>query len=201
VLPLRAGGFDARCPSTAKEEAVSRVLDDLELRIATALQVDPRASWRRIAAVLGEPERTVARRGNDLIESRLVNIVGIRLRPPSRHMHFTPTYSSWLNQVERFFGFVTEDLLRRGDPRSVQALEADIRTWISEWNTNPHPSPDKDRRTNPRIPRATSEPNFRRRTLAMRVSWLWSGAGPRWRSILRHNGERMLLLRCTAGRR
>ena len=58
---------------------------------------------------------------------------------PRFHMHFTPTYSSWLNQVERFFGFVTEDLLRRSDHRSVQALEADIRKWVSEWNTNPTP--------------------------------------------------------------
>lgn len=54
-------------------------------------------------------------------------------------MHFTPTYSSWLNKVERFFGFVTEDLLRRSDHRSVQALESDIREWVSEWNTNPTP--------------------------------------------------------------
>ena len=58
---------------------------------------------------------------------------------PRFHMHFTPTYSSWLNQVERFFGFVTEDLLRRSDHRSVQALESDLRKWVSEWNTNPTP--------------------------------------------------------------
>jgi transposase len=58
---------------------------------------------------------------------------------PRFHMHLTPTYSSWLNQVERFFGFVTEDLLRRSDHRSVQALESDIRKWVPEWNTNPTP--------------------------------------------------------------
>ena len=58
---------------------------------------------------------------------------------PRFHMHFTPTYSSWLNQVERFFGFVTEDLLRRSDHRSVQALEADIRNWVKAWNENPTP--------------------------------------------------------------
>ncbi|CCQ46143.1 putative transposase [Pseudarthrobacter siccitolerans] len=58
---------------------------------------------------------------------------------PRFHMHFTPTYSSWLNQVERFFGFVTEDLLRRSDHRSVQALESDIRKWVTEWNTSPTP--------------------------------------------------------------
>jgi hypothetical protein len=37
-------------------------------------------------------------------------------------MHFRPIYSSWLNQFERFFGFVTEDL--RSDHRGVQALES-----------------------------------------------------------------------------
>ncbi|MDR7081084.1 transposase/transposase-like protein [Arthrobacter ginsengisoli] len=58
---------------------------------------------------------------------------------PRFHLHFTPTYSSWLNQVERFFGFVTEDLLRRSDHRSVQALEADIRKWVKAWNENPTP--------------------------------------------------------------
>jgi len=54
-------------------------------------------------------------------------------------LHHTPTYSSWLNQVERWFAYLTEDLLQRGDHRSVQALEADIRTWVKAWNDNPRP--------------------------------------------------------------
>jgi len=58
---------------------------------------------------------------------------------PRFHMHFTPTYSSWINQVERFFGFVTADLLQRSDHGSVQALEADIRAWVKNWNHNPRP--------------------------------------------------------------
>ena len=58
---------------------------------------------------------------------------------PRFHMHFTPTYSSWINQVERFFAYVTTDLLQRSDHRSVQALEADIRKWIKAWNENPQP--------------------------------------------------------------
>jgi transposase len=58
---------------------------------------------------------------------------------PRFHMHFTPTYSSWLNQVERFFGFVTQDLLQRSDHRSVQALEKDIRDWVAAWNQDPKP--------------------------------------------------------------
>jgi transposase len=58
---------------------------------------------------------------------------------PRFHMHFTPTYSSWLNQVERFFAYVTADLLQRSDHRSVQALENDIRKWVKAWNENPDP--------------------------------------------------------------
>src|SRR5882757_7456797 len=58
---------------------------------------------------------------------------------PRFHMHFTPTYSSWLNQVERWFGLLTDKKLRRGAHKSVQALERDIRDWITNWNNNPKP--------------------------------------------------------------
>lgn len=58
---------------------------------------------------------------------------------PRFHMHFTPTYSSWLNQVERWFGLLTDQKLRRGAHRSIQALEKDIRDWITAWNDNPRP--------------------------------------------------------------
>ena len=58
---------------------------------------------------------------------------------PRFTMHFTPTYSSWINQVERFFAYVTADLLQRSDHRSVQALEADIRNWVKGWNEDPKP--------------------------------------------------------------
>jgi transposase len=58
---------------------------------------------------------------------------------PRFHMHFTPTSSSWVNQVERWFGFLTDQMIRRGTHKSVQALEADIRSWIANWNGNPRP--------------------------------------------------------------
>lgn len=58
---------------------------------------------------------------------------------PRFHMHFTPTYSSWLNQVERWFALLTDKQLRRGAHRSVQALEKDIRAWIENWNDDPRP--------------------------------------------------------------
>jgi transposase len=58
---------------------------------------------------------------------------------PRFHVHYTPTYSSWINQVERWFGYLTDDLLRRSDHRSVQALEKDVRDWVKAWNENPKP--------------------------------------------------------------
>lgn len=58
---------------------------------------------------------------------------------PRFHLHFTPTYSSWLNQVERWFGLLTDQQLRRGVHKSIQALEKDIRDWIASWNENPRP--------------------------------------------------------------
>ncbi len=60
-------------------------------------------------------------------------------RHPRFHLHFTPTGSSWINQVERWFGYLTDQMLRRGVHKSVQALEADIRAWIERWNQTPGP--------------------------------------------------------------
>src|SRR6266568_936792 len=60
-------------------------------------------------------------------------------RHPRIHLHFTPTGSSWINQVERWFGFLTDQLIRRGVHKSVQSLEHDIREWVSTWNNDPKP--------------------------------------------------------------
>jgi transposase len=54
-------------------------------------------------------------------------------------LHFTPTSSSWLNLVERWFAELTTKKLRRGAHRSVRQLNADIRAWIDSWNDNPRP--------------------------------------------------------------
>ena len=60
-------------------------------------------------------------------------------RHPRFHLHFTPTGSSRINQVERWFGFLTGQLLQRGVHQSVQALEGDIRAWVADWNQHPRP--------------------------------------------------------------
>ncbi len=58
---------------------------------------------------------------------------------PRFKLHFTPTGSSWINQVERWFAFLTDQLLRRGVHKSVVALEKDVREWITNWNADPKP--------------------------------------------------------------
>jgi transposase len=61
------------------------------------------------------------------------------IKHPRFHLHFTPTSSSWLNLVERWFAELTNRKLRRSPHRSVAELEADIRTWINHWNADPKP--------------------------------------------------------------
>ena len=58
---------------------------------------------------------------------------------PRFTLHFTPTYSSWLNLVERWFAELSTKWIKRGSHRSVRDLVASIRTWIANWNEEPKP--------------------------------------------------------------
>src|SRR5262249_26088214 len=60
-------------------------------------------------------------------------------RRPRYHLHFTPTSASWLNQVERFFGLLTERRIRRGTFGSVRELESAIRDYLTHHNQDPKP--------------------------------------------------------------
>jgi transposase len=60
-------------------------------------------------------------------------------RHPRFHMHFTPTSASWINQVERFFGLITEDRIRCGTFKSVAELEAAIQEYLDHYNADPKP--------------------------------------------------------------
>src|SRR5579864_4355654 len=55
------------------------------------------------------------------------------------HLILTPTYSSWINQVERWFAELTQKQLRRGSHRSTRALEEAIRLFLADHNANPKP--------------------------------------------------------------
>jgi transposase len=61
------------------------------------------------------------------------------LRHPRFVFHFTPTSSSWLNLVERWFAELTTRKLRRSAHRSVRQLIDDLNGWVGTWNTEPRP--------------------------------------------------------------
>jgi transposase len=60
-------------------------------------------------------------------------------RHPRVHFHFIPTSSSWLNLVERWFGEITRDRIRRGTFESVPALVAAIDEYLRQYNEAPRP--------------------------------------------------------------
>lgn len=61
------------------------------------------------------------------------------LRHRRFHFHFTPTYGSWMNMVERWFSALTTKKLQRSAHCSVKELAADIEAWVNTWNENPVP--------------------------------------------------------------
>ena len=58
---------------------------------------------------------------------------------PRFHVHFTPTYGSWINQVERWFALLTDRQIKRGAHRSVRELEQAIKDFIAAHNKDPKP--------------------------------------------------------------
>ena len=60
-------------------------------------------------------------------------------RRPRFHVHYTPTYASWLNQVETWFNIITRQAIRRDSFRKVKDLVARIERYTAKWNANAHP--------------------------------------------------------------
>jgi len=58
---------------------------------------------------------------------------------PRYHLHYTPTYSSWLNQVERWFGLITQQAIRRGSFRTVKELVQKIDAYVVNYNLHRRP--------------------------------------------------------------
>jgi transposase len=61
------------------------------------------------------------------------------VRNPRVHLHFTPTYSSWLNLVERFFGLLTQQALKRGSHSSIPQLREAILAYVDAHNESSRP--------------------------------------------------------------
>ncbi len=64
-------------------------------------------------------------------------------------MHHTPTYASWLNQVEIWFNLIRQRAIRRGTFKSVKELVSKIDEYVQQYNQHPKPHMDSDGRVNP----------------------------------------------------
>ena len=136
----------------------ARAAHDYRRRGTTNLYAALNVASGKVIADLGERHRTEEfRRFLNLVERSVPANVDVHVivdnssthktaaihrwlvRHPCFVLHFTPTYSSWLNLVECWFAELTERWLRRGSHCSTKELVASIRTWIERWNDDPKP--------------------------------------------------------------
>jgi transposase len=119
ALDVTAGKVIGRCFPRHRAAEFRRFLDELDANVPADLDVH---------LVL-----------DNSATHKTALIKGWFAKRPRYHVHFTPTSASWINQVERWFGLLTERALRRGVHRSVAELERDIRAFIDATNADPKP--------------------------------------------------------------
>jgi transposase len=119
ALDVRAGTVIGRCFPRHRAAEFRRFLDEVDANVPPDLDIH---------VVLDNPATHKTKLIRDWLAKR-----------PRYHVHFTPTSASWINQVERWFGLLTERALRRGVHRSVADLERAIRTFIDATNAEPKP--------------------------------------------------------------
>ena len=119
ALDVKAGQVIGACYRRHRATEFRRFLDRIEVEVPQQLEIHlviDNASTHKTAAI----QRWL-------------------LRHPRYHLHFTPTSSSWMNLVERFFAELTEKAIRRGAHRSVEELEQAALAYIDASNADPRP--------------------------------------------------------------
>jgi transposase len=119
ALDIATGRVIGQCYARHRAEEFRQFLDEIEARVPRDLDVH--LIWDNYAT----HKTTLIR---DWLAKR-----------PRWHVHLTPTSSSWLNQVERFFAMLTDKQIRRGVHRSVEELEAAITAFLDKHNAVPKP--------------------------------------------------------------
>ncbi len=108
-------------------------------------QTVPRHTSEAFVEFLGEIVATQSRRReihvivDNLSAHKTTGVTAFLEAHPRVHLHFTPTYASWLNQVELWFGKIERDLLARGIFTSIPDLARKIRRYITRYNEDPKP--------------------------------------------------------------
>jgi transposase len=119
ALDIATGHVIGKCYGRHRATEFRKFLDEIEASVPKGLEVH--LVWDNYAT-----------HKTPLIRNWLA-------KRPRWHVHLTPTSSSWLNQVERFFALITERKIRRGIYRSVAALRTDIASFIERHNRDPKP--------------------------------------------------------------
>ncbi|MGH7803458.1 MAG: IS630 family transposase [Candidatus Binatia bacterium] len=119
ALNVATGEVLARCKQKHRAQDFVAFLGDIDASVAPGLQVH---------VVL-----------DNLSAHKAPAVHRWLLRHPRVHFHFTPTYASWLNLVERFFGLLTENALKRGSHTSIPQLRDAILGYVTAHNENGKP--------------------------------------------------------------
>jgi transposase len=145
LLPLRPGQAERRTHDDARHGTTS-LFAALDVKAGTVIgRCFPRhraAEFRRFLDEIDAnvpPDLDVHLVLDNSATHKTALIRGWLAKRPRYHVHFTPTSASWINQVERWFGLLTERALRRGVHRSVAELERAIRAFIKATNADPKP--------------------------------------------------------------
>jgi transposase/transposase-like protein len=146
-LPLRPGRAGTMTHDY-KRNGTTDLFAALNVRTGEVLtECRGRHTGNDVLAFFKKIDRAVPRRLEihvvlDNLSAHQTPDIGTWLADPKRarwHLHFTPTSSSWLNLVERFFAELTNRRLRRGVFTSVPVLIEAIDSWIAKWNEDPKP--------------------------------------------------------------
>jgi transposase len=119
ALDVKAGTVIGKCMPRHRAAEFRRFLDAVEAKVPKDLEIH---------VVMDNASSHKTKLIQDWFAKR-----------PSWHVHHTPTSSSWINQVERFFALLTDDQIRRGAHRSTAELEAAITAYIDAHNAEPKP--------------------------------------------------------------
>ena len=119
ALDVKAGTIIGKCMPRHRAQEFRRFLDTVEQHVPADLDIH---------IVMDNASSHKTKLIRDWFAKR-----------PRWQMHFTPTSSSWINQVERFFALLTDQQIKRGAHRSTAALEAAIAAYIDARNADPKP--------------------------------------------------------------
>ncbi len=145
ILPLRCGASERQTHDYYRHGTTSlfAALDVATGRIISSLKQQHRS--REFLAFLRQIEREVPKEMDihiildNYATHKTVEVNQWLDKRPHWHLHFIPTHSSWLNQVERFFALITNDRIRRGSFRATTELKQAINDYIDKHNENPKP--------------------------------------------------------------